>query len=601
MRKRAVGIGLCAAVVIAGVACSLGFGWETTAEKKVREGLQHFAAGEFAAAGEAFTEADVAQPEEATIAFDRACALAAAGDVEKARELLQQSALARDSRLAAQSHYNLGALAAAQGRATLGEDPIAVQPAQREPALAKLMTAVQHYRDCLELDAEHADARHNLELIRLFIKYIQVQWQERDREQQRKELGLLEFLAMIEGRQTALRGAVGALSRESDSPARRQAIRETSEDQSELAEEIPPLKEKIAEQLQQPQPAAGSSAAGQQPSPTPSQGTRHEQALQLLNQLADAAEAKMRSAETSLLEGDFLAARQQQRVVLDELNQIFMAVAPFTSVLERATKQQTRLVATSETVATAVQPSDDSGEEEGAESASEAKKLAQVSPDAETSEIDTEELEWQQSQVTHWSRMLGLKAEAELPGVESQLQAAQTSAAAAEPATKDDNDQQATTAATEDPSAQLEAMKKSLEKAIELSPQIEQLSSSAAGELGKSNLAAALPNQQQAEKLLREIAEPIAQENQQQGDRSQEGENNQNQDQQQQQDGQQQQADSQDQRPQDSEQEQPQGQTPQERAESVLRRARQREREHRDLEKQLQQRIGGGARVDRDW
>ena len=34
---------------------------------------------------------------------------------------------------------------------------------------------------------------------------------------------------------------------------------------------------------------------------------------------------------------------------------------------------------------------------------------------------------------------------------------------------------------------------------------------------------------------------------------------------------------------------------------SVLRKARERERQHRDLQKQLQQIAGGRVRVDRDW
>ena len=69
---------------------------------------RRFAQGDFEAAGKAFTEADVAEPENSAIYFDRACALAAAGDIEKARELFQQAALARDADLAARSHYNLG-------------------------------------------------------------------------------------------------------------------------------------------------------------------------------------------------------------------------------------------------------------------------------------------------------------------------------------------------------------------------------------------------------------------------------------------------------------------------------------------------------------
>ena len=218
----------------------------------MRAGIRHFTDGDFAAAVKAFTEADVAEPENPTIALDRACALAASGEIDQAKELFQQAALASDTDLAARSHYNLGCLSAEQGRAALGDDPLAATSEQRQEGLSLLLAAVGHYRDCLRLDASHSDGRHNLELIRLFIKHIQAQWEQQDREKAREEMGLLEFLAMIEQRQTALRSMVQVLKEERDSPQRRQSTAEAATSQSELRDEIEPLKEKIAAELQPP-------------------------------------------------------------------------------------------------------------------------------------------------------------------------------------------------------------------------------------------------------------------------------------------------------------------------------------------------------------
>lgn len=561
-----------------GVSVSLGFGPASTAVERVREGIKAFAAGDFEAAGKAFTEADVAEPENPTIAFDRACALSAAGDVDKARELFREAALARDTRIASRSHYNLGCLAAEQGRAALGDDPVAATPEQREQSMSLLLSAVGHYRDCLKLDTSHADARHNLELIRLFIKHIQAQWEQQDREKAREEMNLLEFLAMIEQRQTALRSTVRVLSEEPDSPQRRQTTSETAEAQAELNEEIEPLKEKIAAEFQAAQQAHAGNA---QPGQPPADDSQTEQAQKLLKQLADEAGGLMADGASRIESTEFADAEQKQRDVLDRLNQIFMAVAPFSNVLQRATQQQEQLSATSEAMTSTNNEGEVSDESD------------QAGDNAVEIEADFPELQWKQSQVTDWSRMLSLKAQAELPGVESQLQSVPAQGQPAQ--TPPDDDATNPHGGQPDPSAQLEAMKKSLEKAIELAPKVVEHSTSAAESLGESDMSGALPDQQEALKLLREIAEPLSQQDQQQ-DNQQDGDgNDQNQDQQQSQNNSQEQQNNQ------KQQQKQQGQSPQERAMSVLRKARERERQHRDLQKQLQQIAGGRVRVDRDW
>ncbi|GAF90428.1 unnamed protein product, partial [marine sediment metagenome] len=91
------------------------------ATEKVRQGVRHYNQEDYEAAGKAFAEADVAQPDDPRIAYDRACAYAAGGDADKAIELFQQAALSPKGTLAAACHYNLGCLAAAKARALFGE------------------------------------------------------------------------------------------------------------------------------------------------------------------------------------------------------------------------------------------------------------------------------------------------------------------------------------------------------------------------------------------------------------------------------------------------------------------------------------------------
>ena len=566
---------------------SAGFGPRSTAVEKVRQGIHHFANAEFAAAGQAFNEADVAEPENLTIAFDRACTFAASGDVEQAKELFQQAAVAREIDLAVKSHYNLGCLAAEEGRATLGEEPVQASPEQRQQGMSHLLSAVGHYRDALQLQQDHADTRHNLELIRLFIKHIQAAWEQQDREQARQEMGLLEFLAMIEQRQIEQRSTVRILNQQPDSPQRRQTVHETAEKQAELKQEIEPLKEKIMAELaasDPPQQGPG------QLTQTPTDESRRAAAQQLLVELADKAANLMDEAAAAIPTANFENAEQIQRDVLDQLNQIFMAVAPFTDVLQRALRRQEQLTQTSD----AAVPVDPGAAEEATTASSSPAEDAPGTDSAQPGDdqVDFPEQHWQQSRVTDWSRMLSLKAQAELPQVKAQLEA--SAATEDSPTATDASPGQPVSPEVQaaDSAADLDALQQSLQKGIELGPQVEEHSAAAASNLDQQDSAAALPDQRQAEQLLREIAEPLAQQNQQQDEQPRGDDNDESGDQNQQP---QQQAENK-QRP-----ESQSDRTPQERAMSALRRARERERQHRELQKQLQQQLGGQIQVERDW
>ena len=274
-----------------------------TAVKKVATGIRHFQAGRFDEADRAFVEAEVSAPENATIWFDRACALAAAGDVEKARKFFQQAALSRDTPLEIRCHYNLGCLAAGQAEALLGEDPESAEQDVREQSITQLLQAVGHYRDCLRLDTGHRDARHNLELIRLYIKHIQSIWETRDREKARQEKNLLQFLAELEQRQTGLWTTTRGLVSEDDSPRRRQHVKNAATEQRKLREEIDPLQKKIAEFFESPEEAAPTGP--NQPAQDPATADPRAQAMQLLQQLASESNQIMNRAALGLESNDF--------------------------------------------------------------------------------------------------------------------------------------------------------------------------------------------------------------------------------------------------------------------------------------------------------
>ena len=549
------------------IACWLitgvGFGPLSTAAKRVREGIQQYQSGNFDEAAQRFAAADVVDPENDTILFDRACALAATGDTEEARQLWMQSSMARDVSLAAKSHYNLGCLAAETARVVLGEDPVAANPEQREPAVASLMAAVGHYRDCLRLDREHRDARHNLELIRLFLKHLQAKWEERDREAARKELNLLEFLALIEQRQTTLRSGLRELRQMPASPRRREQQQGLAEEQLALQEEVQPLKDKLKAELQPAAPSTG-------PSPSAEDASQRNEVLALLEQLAEEAGRLMLNSSDMIKRDELDQGHENQLEVHDRLNQIYMGVAPFASVVQRATTTQRELVQLSDAFVKEAD-TDASGvnESDGAEATDQ-------SHADDLRDVAFKEAFWRQGRVTNWSQMLGLKAQAELEFV----------------------DQQAGSAVNDptphgDPAVDADALKAAFEKAIELAPQVSDLSVSASEHLSVRDAKSALPEQTEALGLLSEIEEALPKQPQQPEDSSSNEDSSQHDKNDSSQPNQPQ--------PDASESESQRQESQEQQAMSVLRRARERERQHRDRQKQLRQAIGRGVPVGRDW
>ena len=252
----------------------------------IREGLRLFRSGDFAAAAVAFEEADTVSPDNPTIAFNRGCAFAGQSNVDQANTFFRQAALARDAGLSAAAHYNLGCVSADQAKAVFGESPLDLPPEKREEGLALLTSAVAHYRDTLRVAPKHEDARHNLEIIRLWIKQMEARWAERDREKKREELDLLQFAEMLETQQRMLNAAGKTLAPERPSPRKRQAVAELEDQQRLLVDEIEPLKQKIESQFAPPPQQAGT--APQQTLPGQPDSQAHTaQAIQVLNSIAD--------------------------------------------------------------------------------------------------------------------------------------------------------------------------------------------------------------------------------------------------------------------------------------------------------------------------
>jgi len=522
----------------------------------VGQGIEHFQAGDYAAASRAFADAGAAQPNDKRIAFDRACAHAAAGDQADAIEWFQKAALSEDAQLAARCHYNMGCLAAEKARKLFGEKPEEATPEVRKEGLELLELAMGHFRDATSLNENDADARHNLEAARLWTEYIKEVWRKRDLQKERDKMNLLEYLKMLDRKQRALRTTTTALGIEPKSPKRRQAVFNTEKAQRYLAEEIEPLKAKIRASLK-PQPAGQATAPAGPPQAPAAPQPNAAKAAEVLTGLADNAGTAMLAAADELRGDHTREAVKVQADAVEKTDQIYMVAAPYVELVKTAIEKQKGLVDLSSRAVG--KPKEDTKEKTAgvAEPDKEAKgKGAVPEPEKETQEkdavpsqkqeeqaepkevIDLDEAAWDQGFVTRWTDMIQAKARQGLKNMPPPEPAAKPDPAKAQPpATGPSKPEPAKAAPSQDAAPkkvdpaeaakkQQEALRKAMEKAVELAPKVKTLTSEAATYLEEKKPADALPKQEEALKLLKEML-PKQDQNQNQKQQQQDKQKNQ--------------------------------------------------------------------------
>jgi hypothetical protein len=575
----------------------------------VAEGIRLFEDGDFVTAARAFAEAGVVLPEDLHVAFDRGCAYQAAGDFEKAEGQYNRAALSRDAGLAAAARFNLGTLNVQQAMGVFGPQPEAAAPEQREEGLAFLGRAVMHLRDCLEIDPDHEGARHNLEALRLWIKHMQALWEEADRQKQRDELNVLQFLEMIQQRQIMLRRGVKALLDYPDSPRRREAVSVAESDQRKLVEEIDFLKDKLTEALMPSQPPTPSPASGAPPGNL----EEIEKSLNLLHNWADESAQQMTGAADLLAGGSEAEAPAAQWEAFERLDRIFAAIAPFESVVRKSVRVEQGLVNRTIDLIGAG-PKDGAGGSSGPETGADGSSGngatprapdAGEAPDAPESGANESGADWEdmalfQDRVTRWAGILPYKVEEAEKRIEQQagqlMQGGQPGQAGPMPVQPGADPQQAMQAQQE----RLEALRKACAKAREHAPRIEELSREAATHLGRSDGEQALPPAEEALALLEEIAEELPKDDQNQNEGEQKQEDDKDQ-QDQQQDEQKEQEQEPEERKRQEQQQPKDRKLTKEELEALLRKAKEKEREHKDKQKKLQEMIGRVEQVEKDW
>jgi hypothetical protein len=452
-----------------------------TVSSNVQKGIEAYQNRDFSTAIKSFEDAENAAPDDLRPVFDRGCVLAAQSEFEKASEQFKKSADAKDPKLAALSHYNLGCLAIQEANKLLGNKPEDAEDDARTKISRKIDSAIGHFRDALKANPRDENARHNLETLAAWRTYMQKTWSLRDRQKRREKMNLIEHLQMIETDQRALQAKVKALNHVAqDSPKKRQSVREAVAAQRDLLSEIGPLKKKID------QAAAGESKEA---------AVNAQEAAAMLKNGADEIGRSMQGSADRLAENRLAESLEPQTAAIENLDHLFAAVAPYASLVQKGITRQEEAIASSSL-----------SKGEGPESKPDASKNAQ-------GVADCSDAAWNQRFVERYGKIIPLKARQELAKLESQ---SGEQPSALKPPEKDEpkpDESAAESKNAEDEKTeemlkaeeQKRSLKETLQLSLELAPKVEQLAGESADLLSQEKSADALPKQQECLKLLKEM------------------------------------------------------------------------------------------------
>ncbi len=515
------------------------------AARRVEEGLVHWRAGDPAAAAGAFAAAQAELPGDPRIAFDRGCAALAQRDAAAAVDALREAATAKDPALSLRARYNLGHALAAQARAALGERPEGAEPDTRRRALDHLDGAAGQFRDCLRrapgLDpALGDDARHNLEWIRQYARHLEEAWAEEDRRRQEKEEKKQEDpLALLEALYRDQRAL--RVDARSSAPA---SAPDLETRQRDLAERARALPARIAALLA-PQGATGS---------PPDSG---EDAVKpWLEEMGARIHGRMDSASEHLRRGRHLEAAKDQTEALSAIDTLWTTLVPFPTLVPRGVETQASALETTRPLAP---------------------------PDSPRGSHALSDLAEEQTRLARWAASLDPKARAMLEGMDG---------SGAPPPQPGDEQQKA------------DALRAALRKGIELGPRIVERSKEAVTELDGGRPDQAIPDQTEALALWKEIADLLPKDDSKpQPKPDQDGPSGE--DPQKPPDPESGDPKDPSQKPESPQPKEPQPSDPKERAkeqaETMLRKALEREREIKERHKKLRQILMELEKVDKDW
>ncbi len=491
------------------------------ARDEVRSATEAFRSGDYLKASEAFATAAEQNPEDARIAYNHAAALAAAGKSDDAATILEKTAVASDKAVAVRSLLLLGGTAVEQARKTLSAED--VTPERRQEILDRLASAEKSYSEILQIDPAHQTARRNLEELRAWRDRIRKEWLDADLVKHRQE-EITGRLGWLEDWQDELHGRIQTREAEPDSPRKFQGLYETGKDQRRLADELALLQDDLRQHQAE--------RTGQGAEEGEIQGME-----QFVDEL-DSLRTKAVGVEDRLARFETKEAMDEARQIQEQLSRARLHLSSFEEIVQEAERRQSALC--------------DVNPESG--------KTVE-DPRLQGLRDHPDEQNRRQKAVASWMPLMVYRARQAIQELSSQ------NTPAPEPDSPED------------------ARRKSLELAIQYGPKIAELAEDAADLLSRNAPEVALPHQQRALELIREILRQEQQQNQDQQNQDQQNRQDQ-QTQDQNQEGQQGEQDQQQKNEQngEEEQQQEQRQTEQQQAESRQSEAEAKESDVKDTE-----------------
>lgn len=451
---------------------------------RIKEATKAFRSGDYLKAAEGFQEAEQASPNDLRISFNHGSSLAAAGKFDEAVEILKKSALSPDKKIASDSLNLLGQIAVDQVRQLLSDPPEATPPEQHAEIFEKLQIAEQYYSEAISVAPKNSASQSAVELIRAWRTRIAKLWDLAERKKKRQS-DVLERLHWLENWQEELARGIVKESIEPNSPKKFQNLYRSAENQNHLTDEFAALQSDFQKELDQSrseQNQPGNSSKIDENSDSDNRALELIiEELQRLKESSETARHQLRSFQTD-------AARQTVEENFSRLNRLRMNLAPFEMIVREAEQLQEKLC------------------NETSESEKKGKTTEDHMEQIDGQKLDPMEQAARQRRIERWMPLMVFRAKESLQHLEENGLS---------------------------PQGLPEEQNKPFDLAVKYGPEIQKLAQNAAGKLQAVQYSEALPDQEEALRLLREILQTTNEQNQQQQnqDNNQQDRKQQNQDQ----------------------------------------------------------------------
>ncbi|MBK6939723.1 MAG: VWA domain-containing protein [Planctomycetes bacterium] len=301
-----------------------------------REGLDELAAGRFDRAAELFREARLLAPGVPRLQLAAGFAARGTGDLDAAESAFRAAAGGADAAATRLAFQCLADLEVQRAKEKIGPDPEVLEGDARSEVEAAIERAAAHARSALRVDRDSADARHDLELLRLWLARMKEAWARRDAAKAQEEAArkdVVQLFAELIAQQLAVREVVEPLVDAAATPQRADAARGAATTQRESLATLDLVRAKFDEAKRQAEAEPASD--------------ERDHALENANANLAGVAALVAAVEASAnaLDADEVGpAHAQGLALLTQLHGVLFSIATFEPTLKHLVERQDGVV-----------------------------------------------------------------------------------------------------------------------------------------------------------------------------------------------------------------------------------------------------------------